>query len=60
MEFTYSDGNKRYHSWNYALRNEFGGKISKCQSMEDLTAPIVMVQWLTGAVLFVVFLDQVI
>lgn len=29
MEFTYSDGNKRYHSWNYALRNEFGGKIFK-------------------------------
>lgn len=29
MDFPYSDGNKRYHSWNYALRNEFGGKIFK-------------------------------
>lgn len=28
--FLYSDDkNKRYHSWNYALRNEFGGKIFK-------------------------------
>lgn len=29
MTFPYSEGNKRYHSWNYALRNEFGGKIFK-------------------------------
>ncbi len=29
-EFIYSeDGTKRYHSWNYALRQEFGGKIFK-------------------------------
>ncbi|MGO3728119.1 MAG: TIGR01212 family radical SAM protein, partial [Enterococcus viikkiensis] len=30
MTFIYSDDdNKRYHSWNYALRQEFGGKIFK-------------------------------
>ncbi|MGM0126163.1 TIGR01212 family radical SAM protein [Enterococcus sp. AZ194] len=30
MNFPYSeDGTKRYHSWNYALREEFGGKIFK-------------------------------
>ncbi|EOL50024.1 radical SAM protein [Enterococcus phoeniculicola] len=28
--FPYSeDGNKRYHSWNYALRETFGGKLFK-------------------------------
>lgn len=30
MTFQYSDDKtKRYHSWNYALRHEFGGKIFK-------------------------------
>lgn len=30
MTFLYSDdANKRYHSWNYALRQQFGGKIFK-------------------------------
>lgn len=30
MDFPYSeDGTKRYHTWNYALREEFGGKIFK-------------------------------
>ena len=30
MIFQYSDDEaKRYHSWNYALRQQFGGKIFK-------------------------------
>lgn len=30
MQFPYTDDEKkRYHSWNYALRNEFGGKLFK-------------------------------
>lgn len=30
MKFPYAeDSSKRYHSWNYALREEFGGKIFK-------------------------------
>ena len=30
MTFQYTDDpTKRYHSWNYALRQQFGGKISK-------------------------------
>lgn len=29
MTFQYTDEQKRYHSWNYALRQEFGGKIFK-------------------------------
>lgn len=27
--FPYSDDNKRYHTWNYALRHQFGGKVFK-------------------------------
>ena len=30
MKFLYAeDQNKRYHSWNYALRQQFGEKIFK-------------------------------
>lgn len=29
MTFQYTDEKKRYHSWNYALRQAFGGKIFK-------------------------------
>ena len=27
--FPYTNDNKRYHTWNYHLRNEFGEKIFK-------------------------------
>lgn len=27
--FPFSDDNKRYHTWNYALRHQFGGKVFK-------------------------------
>lgn len=56
MTFPYSEGNKRYHSWNYALRNEFGGKIFKCRSMEDLTVRIEMGLLPMAVVLFAVYL----
>ena len=29
MTFKYSDDHKRYHTWNYALRQQFGGKVFK-------------------------------
>ena len=40
---------KRYHSWNYALRQEFGEKYLKYRSMLASTVPIEMVllqRWL--------------
>ena len=27
--FPYSDSNKRYHTWDYHLRQKFGGKVFK-------------------------------
>lgn len=29
MTFMYSDDRKRYHTWNYFLRHQFGGKVFK-------------------------------
>ena len=38
FKFT-DDSNKRYHSWNYALRQEFGGKIFKVPIDADFDCP---------------------
>ena len=54
MTFPYSEGNKRYHSWNYALR--LAGKFSRCRSMEDLTVRIEMGLLPMAVVLFAVYL----
>ena len=51
--FPYSDDpNKRYHTWNYALRQQFGEKIFK------VIAPIVMGRLPKVVVRSVVFLAQ--
>ena len=48
--FPYAENqHKRYHSWNYALRQEFGEKYLKYRSMLASTVPIEMVllqRWL--------------
>lgn len=37
--FPYSDSNKRYHTWNYHLRNKFGRKIFKVSLNAGFTCP---------------------
>lgn len=37
--FPYSDDNKRYHTWNYYLRNRFGGKVAKVPLDAGFTCP---------------------
>ncbi len=58
--FPYSDDpNKRYHTWNYALRQQFGEKIFKVPiDMVALIAPIVMGRLPKVVVRSVVFLAQ--
>ena len=48
------DKNKRYHSWNFALRQEFGEKSLKSPSMRASTAPIVTAPLPKAAVHFAV------
>lgn len=57
--FPYSDDpNKRYHTWNYALRQQFVKRFLKCQLMVALIAPIVMGRLPKVVVRSVVFLAQ--
>lgn len=37
--FEYSDDIKRYHTWNYYLRNRFGGKVFKVALNAGFTCP---------------------
>lgn len=37
--FPYSDDNKRYHTWNYYLRHQFGGKVCKVPLNAGFTCP---------------------
>ncbi|MBS7175941.1 TIGR01212 family radical SAM protein [Massiliimalia timonensis] len=37
--FPYSDDNKRYHTWNYYLRHQFGGKVFKVSLNAGFTCP---------------------
>lgn len=39
MSFTYSDDNKRYHTWNYHLRHRFGCKVMKIALNAGFTCP---------------------
>lgn len=38
-KFLYSDDNKRYHTWNYHLRNKFGCKVMKIALNAGFTCP---------------------
>lgn len=38
-KFKYSDDNKRYHTWNYHLRHQFGGKVFKVALNGGFTCP---------------------
>lgn len=38
-KFKYSLDNKRYHTWNYYLRNKFGGKVFKVSLNGGFTCP---------------------
>lgn len=38
-DFIYSDDNKRYHTWNYHLRNKFGCKVMKIALNAGFTCP---------------------
>lgn len=51
--FPYAFENKRYHTWNYHLKNKFGQKYLKLQLMEDLIVQIEMVPLHMVAVHFV-------
>lgn len=51
--FPYAFENKRYHTWNYHLKNKFGQKSLKLQLTEDLIAQIEMAQLHMVAVRFV-------
>lgn len=56
MIFQYSDDEaKRYHSWNYALRQQFGGKFSRSLLMAALTVQTETERSHTAAVPFAVF-----
>lgn len=37
--FPYSDGEKRYHTWDYALRRRYGGKVCKIPLNGGFTCP---------------------
>lgn len=37
--FPYSDSNKRYHTWDYALRQKFGGKVFKVSLDAGFSCP---------------------
>ena len=39
MDFKYSDDNKRYHTYNYYLRQKFGGKVIKVSLNGGFTCP---------------------
>jgi hypothetical protein len=53
--FAYASDNKRYHTWNYHLRGQFGHKVFKVALDGGLT-----VRSHTGAVHFAARRDQVI
>lgn len=38
-DFIYSNDNKRYHTWNYHLRNKFGCKVMKISLNAGFTCP---------------------
>ncbi len=38
-EFEYSSDNKRYHTWNYHLRQKFGCKVFKVSLNAGFTCP---------------------
>lgn len=57
--FPYTNDNKRYHTWNYHLRNEFGEKIFKVSLDAGFDCPTVTVQLLMAVVHFAVLLDLV-
>lgn len=38
-KFKYSNDNKRYHTWNYHLRQKFGGKVFKIALNAGFTCP---------------------
>ena len=37
--FPYSDDNKRYHTWNYHLKHQFGQKVCKIPLNAGFTCP---------------------
>ncbi len=57
--FPYTNDNKRYHTWNYHLRNEFGEKIFKVSLDAGSIVRTVTVQLLMAVVHFAVLLDLV-
>ena len=39
MSFLYSDSNKRYHTYSYAMRRRFGGKVMRVSLNAGFTCP---------------------
>lgn len=43
--FPYSDSNKRYHTWDYHLRQKFGGKVFKIALDGGFSCPNIDGTW---------------
>ena len=58
--FKYSDDNKRYHTFNYYLKNKYQSKVAKVSLNAGLLVQIATVLKARAAVFFVAALVQVI